>query len=138
MGLSKKRRKPTPDQEPWMSNINVSESSAVKCYTKYRSVPLHSDHLQLSLTAPKTDKFRVGVTSVKIPLARCPSPQNGLLFDFGRATPFTRQLVTKTLRSCLRTLGYTGNYLVHSFRREVATSAREAGLTDDETRLLRR
>ena len=116
------------------------------------SVLLHPDHLQLSLPSSKTDTFRAGVTltiaaafdeacavsSIRNLFTRFPHPQNSPLFDLGPTTPFTRQLVTETLRSCLRTLGYMGNYSGHSFRRGAATSAREAGLTDEEIQLLGR
>ena len=116
------------------------------------SVLLHPDHLQLSLPSSKTDTFRAGVTltvaasfdeacavvSIRNLFTRFPRPQSSPLFDLGPVTPFTRQLVTETLRSCLRNLGYRGNYSGHPFRRGAATSAREAGLTDEEIELLGR
>ena len=51
---------------------------------------------------------------------------------------FTRQYVTRVLRSTLQDLGYSGPYAGHSFRRVAATWAREVGLTDAEMQLLGR
>ena len=87
------------------------------------SVLLYPNHLQLSLPSSKTDMFRAGVTviiaavfdkacavsSIRNLFTRFSRPQNSPLFDLGPTTPFTRQLVTETLRSCLKTLGFTGN-----------------------------
>ena len=47
-------------------------------------------------------------------------------------------LVTETLRNSLKGLGLSGHYSGHSFRRGAATSAREAGLSDDEIQFLGR
>lgn len=51
---------------------------------------------------------------------------------------FTRDLVTSTLRQALRSIGVEGHFSGHSFRRGAATSAREAGLSDEEIQLLGR
>ena len=42
------------------------------------------------------------------------------------------------LRDILATLDITGNYFEHSFRKDAATSARDAGLTEDRIILLGR
>lgn len=127
------------------------DASFQQWHVSRSSILLHPDHLELSLPASKADTFRAGVTltiaaafdnacavaSLRNIFTRFPRPQANPLFDLGQTTLFTR-LVTETLRSCLRTLGYTGNYSGHSFRRGAAASAREAGLTDDEIQLLGR
>ena len=51
---------------------------------------------------------------------------------------FTRNFVTKALRDVLKDKGYQGNYSGHSFRRGAATSAKNAGLNEDEIKLLGR
>ena len=51
---------------------------------------------------------------------------------------FTRNFVTKALREVLKDKGYQGNYSGHSFRRGAATSAKNAGLNEDEIKLLGR
>lgn len=48
---------------------------------------------------------------------------------------FSRQFFTESLRIILKELGLTGNFSGHSFRRDVATSALEAGLSDAEIQL---
>ena len=114
-----------------------------------RSVTLHKDHLELTLPASKTDPFRRGITlSVAASgddacpvqalrrLFRWEAPPDGPLFQLGDA--FTRQLVTGKLRETLTLLGIEGHYSGHSFRRGAATSARMAGLSDEEIQLLGR
>ena len=115
-----------------------------------RSVALHQDHLELSLPASKTDPFRQGVTiliagasdeacpvaALRFLFSRFPAPGDAPLFDMG--TGFSRQWVTQMLRDALLALGQTGNYSGHSFRRGAATSARDAGLSEDRIMLLGR
>ena len=114
------------------------------------SIALYKDYMELSLPASKTDPFRQGVTILiasaddnACPIAllqhllhRFPSPRDAPLFDSGAG--FSRQWVTRMLRDILSTLGYTGNYSGHSFRRGAATSARDAGLSEDRIMLLGR
>ena len=114
-----------------------------------RSVTLHEDHLELTLPASKTDPFRRGIT-LKIAASgdeACPvqalrhlfrweAPSDGPLFKW--EGPFTRQLVTGKLREVLTLLGVKGHYSGHSFRRGAATSAREAGCSNEEIQLLGR
>ncbi len=115
------------------------------------SVVLLKDRLQLVLPASKTDPFRQGVTiiveatdgptcavkSVRHLMEKFRFPGNSPLFRLQNST-FTRQFVTNTLRTSLARLGVEGNYSGHSFRREAATSAKEAGLSDVEIQLLGR
>lgn len=51
---------------------------------------------------------------------------------------FIRNYVNSRLQSGLAKLGYTGNYLGHSFRHGAATSAQEVGLTDVKIQFLER
>ena len=110
------------------------------------SILLEEDKLQFSLPASKSDPFRQGVTitvakaadegcaiaSIKNLFARFPMPHSSPLFNSSGGNAFTRQYVTRVLRSLLQELGYTGHYAGHSFRRGAATWARERGLTDAE------
>ena len=105
---------------------------------------LFDNYIELTLPLSKTDLFRKGVTlsitsalddaypisSLRNLFNRFPSDPSLLLFNLGR--PFTRKLVTDVLRTTLRGLEYSGNYSSHSFRRDTATSARDAGLSNDE------
>ena len=84
-------------------------------YITRGSVLLSEDRLQLSLPASKTDPFRQGVTLT-----------------------IAATGVTDSLRQTLKELVFSGNYSGHSFRRGVATSARETGLSDAEIQLLGR
>ena len=61
---------------------------------------------------------------------------DGPLFQWNGA--FTRQVITIKLREILTQLGVKGHYSGHSFRRGAATSAREAGLSDQKIQLLGR
>ena len=114
-----------------------------------RFVTLYEDHLELTLPASKTDPFRRGIT-LSIAASdddACPVQALRRLFRW-EASPdsplfqwegaFTRQVVTKKLREILTLLGVEGHYSGHSFRRGAATSAREAGLSDQEIQLLGR
>lgn len=115
-----------------------------------RRVRLHEDHLELTLPSSKTDPFRRGVTltiaasddeactvrALRHLFQRWPAPLSSPLFEIHGV--FTRNLVTKNLRQALTALGLQGHYSGHSFRRGAATSARIAGLTEDEIMLLGR
>jgi integrase len=117
------------------------------------STALHKDHMELLLPSSKTDPFRRGV-SLTIAAAHdeaCPVRSIRRLFErFPTDTPhaplfftsatqfFTRQLVVDTLRKALEGLGIAGHYSGHSFRRGAATSAREAGLSEEDIMLLGR
>ena len=110
-----------------------------------RSVTLFDDHIELALPSSKTDPFRKGVTlSITSALDdACPVSSLRNLFKRFPSDPslpllLTRRLVTDVLRSTLRGFGYSGNYSSHFFRRGAATSAREAGLSDEEIQLLGR
>lgn len=120
-----------------------------KWFLTRRSVALHKDHLELTLPASKTDPFRRGITlniaasgdaagpvQALRRLSRWEAPPSSPLFQWDGA--FTRQLVTNRLREILALLGVEGHYSGHSFRRGAATSAREAGLSDEEIMLLGR
>ena len=115
-----------------------------------RSVRLFDDHLELTLPASKTDPFRRGITltvaasgddacAVKAlrHLFRWEAPPDAPLFQLG-GSAFTREAVTSNLREVLTSLGVEGHYSGHSFRRGAATSARDAGLSNDEIQLLGR
>ena len=116
-----------------------------------RSITFQEDCITLSLPSSKTDPFRRGVTLTiaEVQDSACavaslrhlckyfPEPLSAPLFTTSSGS-FTRDYVTSKLRTGLAQLGYTGNYLGHSFRRGAATSAREAGLTDAEIQLLER
>ena len=52
--------------------------------------------------------------------------------------PFTRQLVTDTLRQMLKALGYTSYYSSYLFRRGATTPAKKAGVSDLDIQLLER
>ena len=114
-----------------------------------RSVTLHEDHLELTLPASKTDPFRRGITlniaasgdnacpvRALRHLFRWEAPSDSPLFQWEGA--FTRQVVTKKLREILTLLNVEGHYSGHSFRRGATTSAKEAGLSDQEIQLLGR
>lgn len=116
-----------------------------------KSVNILDDQLTISLPASKTDPFRQGITltvaATKDKACAIASMRN--LYDKYPTSPetplfqqekgaFTREFVTSNLRTYLYRLKYEGNYSGHSFRRGAATSAKEAGLTDNEIQLLGR
>ena len=121
-----------------------------KWFLTRRSVRFHDDHIELILPASKTDPFRQGValtiaatgdeacavTALGRLFRDWPAPLSAPLFQIGGS--FTRQRLTGTLRETLAAEGIHGNYTGHSFRRGAATSAREAGLSEDEIQLLGR
>ena len=104
----------------------------------------------ITLPASKTDPFRQGVTltiaatgdeacavsALQRLFHDWPASLSAPLFQIGGS--FTRQRLTETLRETLMTVGIHGHYTGHSFRRGAATSAREAGLSEDEIQLLGR
>lgn len=115
-----------------------------------RSVRLNNQSLTLTLPASKTDPWRRGV-SLQIAAsndATCPVAAMRYLFEnfpasqdsplFHPDRPFTRKLVVDTLNAALRQIGQPGRYSGHSFRRGAATSAKAAGLSADEIKLLGR
>lgn len=117
-----------------------------KWFLTRRSLILHKDHLKFTLPASKRNQFRRGIT-LKVAAsgdAACPvqalrrlfrweAPPDSPLFQWDGA--LTRQLVTSKLREILTLLGVEGHYSGHSFCRGAATSAREAGLIDEEIML---
>ncbi len=117
-----------------------------------RSVRLYNDHLELTLSASKTDPFRRGITltvasaeddaypvkALKHLFQRWPAASDMPLFETAAGVLFTRDLVTSSLRQSLKSLHIEGHYSGHSFRRGAATSARLAGLSDEEIQLLGR
>ena len=131
------------------STKDLNDPDFSQWFLTRRSVTLHEDHLELTLPASKTDPFRRGIT-LKVAASgdnACPvqalrhlfrweAPSDSPLFQWEGA--FTRQLVTSKLREILTLLGVEGHYSGHSFRRGAATSAKEAGLSDQEIQLLGR
>ena len=120
-----------------------------KWFLTRRSVALFKDHLELTLPASKTDPFRRGTTLTVAAsgddacpvralrhLFRWKAPLDSPLFQ--TAGGFTRELVIGQVRHILALLGVKGHYSGHSFRRGAATSARLAGLSDEEIMLLGR
>ena len=121
-----------------------------KWFLTRRSERLHDDHIESTLSASKTDSFRQGVTLTNAATSdkACavaalqrlfhdwPARLSAPLFQIGGY--FTRQRLTETLRDTLIAVGIDGHYTGHSFRRGAATSAREAGLSEDEVQLLGR
>ena len=117
-----------------------------KWFLTRRSVSFHDDYIELSLPASKTDPFRQGVTltiaatgdeacavtALRRLFHDWPASLSAPLFQIGGS--FTRQRLTETLIA----VGIDGHYTGHSFRRGAATSAREAGLSEDEIQLLGR
>jgi hypothetical protein len=114
------------------------------------SVIFLDEALELTLPSSKTDPFRRGMTltiaatgdeacartSLNNLVTRFPAPLLAPLFDPGY--PYTRTHVTEVLRNTLATLNIKGHYSSHSFRRGAATSARRAGLSEEEIQLLGR
>ena len=133
----------------WTSSDLLDEDFE-KWFLTRRSVSFRDDHLLLTLPSSKADPFRRGITltiaatndeacavaSLKHLFDKYPAELSSPLFNPHR--PFTRKLVTDTMRDTLLILGHGGHYAGHSFRRGAATSAREAGLTDAEIQLLGR
>ena len=115
------------------------------------SVSLSEDRLFLVIPSCKTDPFCRGitltisaandkacvVTSLNNLFTRFPKANNHPLFTNHVGT-FSRNYVTRKLQEGICALGYVGNYTGHSFRRGAATSARLAGLSEDEIQLLGR
>ena len=110
---------------------------------------LFDDHLELTLPASKTDPFRRGIT-LNVAASgddACPVRALRHLFRwkasldsplFETTNGFTRDLVVGQVRQILALLGVKGHYSGHSFRRGAATSARAAGLSEEEIMLLGR
>ncbi len=115
------------------------------------SVSFSEDRLFLVIPSCKTDPFRRGiiltisaanddacaVASLNSLFTRFPKANNQPLFA-NQVGTFSRNYVTKKLQEEVRVLGYEWNYTSHSFRRGAATSARLAGLSEDEVQLLGR
>ncbi len=115
------------------------------------SVSLSEDRLFLFIPSCKTDPFRRGVTltisaasdkacaikSLNNLFTRFPKANYQPLFS-NHAGTFNRNYVTRKLQEGIRILEYEGNYTGHSFRRGAATSARLAGLSEEEIQLLGR
>ena len=115
-----------------------------------RSVRLYDEYIELILPASKTDPFRRGITltaaasgddacvvaALRYLFRKWPETSSSPLFEYHGC--FHRDLVTANLRQALRSLGIQGHYSGHSFRRGAATSAREAGLSNEEIQLLGR
>ena len=115
------------------------------------SVSLSENRLFLVFPASKTDPFRRGVTltilaatdeacaikSLRNLFGRFPKAHHHPLFSKTAGT-FSRNYITKKLQERISILGYKGNYMGHSFWREVATSVRLAGLFEEEIQFLGR
>ena len=105
-------------------------------------VSLSEDQLFL-VPASKTDPFRRGVTLTISAVAEeaCAIKSLRNLFErFPKApsSPLFSNSAGTFLQEGIRILGYGGNYTGHSFRRGAATSARLAGLFEEEIQLLGR
>ena len=115
-----------------------------KWFLTRRSVRLCDDYLELTLPASKTDPFRGditltaaatgdrarAVTAFRHLFKRCPETASSPLFEHRGS--FNLDFVISPLRQTLKHMHTEGHYSGHSFRRVAATSAREAGLTEDE------
>lgn len=115
------------------------------------SVSFSKDWLFFIIPSCKTDPFCQGiiltisvasdkdcaVTSLTNLFTQFPKANHQLLFT-NHAGTFNHSYVTKKLQKRVCMLGYEGNYTGHSFRRGAATSARLAGLSEDEIQLLGR
>ena len=115
------------------------------------SVSLSEDRLSLVHPASKTDLFCRGVTltisaaldeacaikSLRNLSEQFPKAHHHALFS-NTSGNFSRNYLTRQLQAGLQMLGYEGNYTGHSFRRGAATSARLAGLSEEEIQLLGR
>jgi hypothetical protein len=141
----------------WTANdlIHAHTEFAQRNLTR-RSIQFEENRLLLTLPSLKTDRFRKGVmitlsASNDAPCAvramrhlfeLCPSwtPLAPLFArppgDGPGSEAFTREYLVQHLRELLRQLGVRGAYSGHSFRRGSATSAKAAGLTDNEIQLL--
>ena len=98
---------------------------------------------KIHIKCSKTDPFRVGCniyigrgSNVVCPvvamgnfLAVC-GPSPGPLFCFADGRPLTRQLLSSSVQSLLRSAGYSGHYSGHSFQIGAATTAASRGLPD--------
>lgn len=129
---------------------DLEEVDFHKWFLTRRSVRFYDDYIKLTLPASKTDPFRQGViitiaasdndACAVLALHRLfhdwPAPLTTPLFQISGS--FTRQRLTETLRETLIMSCIEAHYTGHSFRRGAATSAREAGLSEDEIQLLGR
>ena len=116
-----------------------------------QSARLETEKLYLSLPASKTDPFRKGITliiaathdeacpvgSLRNLFIRFPLPPTFPLFQ-AYNNAFTRTFLVNAVQSGIRSLGITGQFNGHSFRRGAATTARQRGLREDEIQLLGR
>ncbi len=130
---------------------DLQEDDFGQWFLTRRSVKLHEDHFELTLPASKTDPFRHGITltvaatdDIACPVKAMrrlfqewPDPPEAPLFQASNGV-FIRTMITGVLRLALRLAGISGHYSGHSFRRGAATSAREAGLSNEEIQLLGR
>lgn len=117
-----------------------------------RSISLQTDKLYLSLPLSKTDPFRRGITltiaasndpacavsSLQNLFRRFPKSPNSPLFQLPEAVAFSRQYLAAALKTYLQMAHIPGKFSGHLFRRGAATTARQAGLTEDEIQLLGR
>ena len=116
----------------------------------HRHVRLYEDHLESTLPLSKTDSFRrcftlttaatddeaFAVRGLKHLSRRWPASLSSPLFEIHSV--FTSDLIIKSLHQALRAIDMQGHYSGHSLRRGVATSARIAGQSEDEIKLLGR
>lgn len=115
------------------------------------SVSLSEDRLFLVIPSCKTDPFCQEVTltisaasdgagaikSLNNLFTRFPRANYQLLFS-NQVGTFSRNYVTRKLQEGICALGYEGNCTGHSVRRGAATSARLAGLSEEEIQVLGR
>ena len=98
---------------------------------------------KIHVRCSKTDPFRMGCdiyvgqgNSVICPVVvignfqALRSPLPGPLFSYADGRPLTRQLLSSTVQSILRSAGYPGSYSGHSFRICAATTAAALGIPD--------
>ena len=98
---------------------------------------------KIHIKCSKTDPFRMGCdiyvgwgNSVICPVAAIGNflalrgPLPGPLFCYADGRPLTRQLLSSTVQSILRSAGYPGSYSGHSFRIGAATTVAARGIPD--------
>ena len=133
---------------PCVCHLDSSLCTIPLSYPTYLQVYLN---FRVVLPTSKTDPFHQGVTltilvacdeacivkSLRNFFERFPKSHYRPLFS-SPAGIFNRGYVIRKLQEGINILGYGGNYTGHSFRRGAATSARLAGLSDEEIQLLGR
>jgi hypothetical protein len=150
---------PRAGEITWTANDPIhGQTELAQWHLTRRSIQYEEDRLLLTLPSSKTDPCRKGVT-ITLSASRdatCPVTAMRHLYELcpswtplapllarppgdGRGSEaFTREYLVQHLRELLGQLGVRGAYSGHSFRRGSATSAKAAGLADNEIQLLGR